>query len=384
MQGTRRRKLQEKQTKKSAKHASLDYVFLILVLTILTFGLVMLFSASYAYDYYHEGNSFYHISRQLVFAILGIVVMLVLSHIDYHIFIRFSLLIYAITLLCLVIVLFMRPMNGARRWIVVGPLTFQPSEIAKFAVAVMFARWIELYSDKMKTFRFGIVPFIVILLPIVGLMVIEPHLSGTILVLLMAMIMMIVGGANLKWFGVAAIAGCALIAVVVMIPGVIPYAMSRIQYWIDPFSDAQGKGFQTIQSLYAIGTGGLMGRGLGQSRQKHLYIPEPHNDFVFSIVCEELGFVGATLIIILFVLLVWRGYVIAMRAKDKFGAILAIGLTSQVGIQALLNIAVVTNTIPNTGISMPFFSSGGTSLVMLLAEMGIILSVSRSSTLEKE
>jgi len=237
--------------------------------------------------------------------------------------------------------------------------------------------------DRMKTFRHGILPFAGVLGVIVVLMMLEPHLSGTILILAIGSIMMIVGGANMKWFLAAAVAGIALLAVIVMIPGVIGYAASRLEYWIDPWSDPQGKGFQTIQSLYAIGSGGLMGLGIGNSRQKYLYLPEPQNDFIFSIVCEELGFVGAALIILLFALLVWRGFVIGMRCKDRFGSLVAVGLTAQVGIQAILNIMVVTNTIPNTGISLPFFSYGGTSLVMLLCQMGVVLAISRQTTLEK-
>lgn len=348
------------------------------------FGLVMLFSASYAYDMYHEGNSFYHIERQLIFAVLGVVAMIAISFIDYRLLIKFSLAIYAVTIILLIVVLFMPRMNGAKRWINLGFTTFQPSEIAKFAVVVMFARWIDLYYSKMETFKYGILPFAVILAPIILLMVLEPHLSGTVLILSISAIMMLIGGTKLKWFGIAALIIAGVLAIVVMIPGAIPYAMGRIEHWRNPFLDPLGEGYQTIQSLYAIGTGGLLGRGIGMSRQKHLYIPEPHNDFIFAIVCEELGFVGAVIIILLFVLLIWRGFVIAMRSRDKFGFMLAIGLVSQVGIQALFNIAVVTNTFPNTGISMPFFSSGGTSLVMLLAEMGVVLSVSRYSTLEKE
>jgi len=172
--------------------------------------------------------------------------------------------------------------------------------------------------------------------------------------------------------------------VIIITPGLVEYAMSRVQYWINPFSDMRGKGYQTIQSLYAIGSGGFFGLGFGMSRQKHLYIPEPQNDFIFAIVCEELGFIGAAIIIILFVLLVWRGLVIAVRCRDKFGSMLAVGLTAQVGLQTILNIAVVTNSIPNTGISLPFFSAGGTALMMLLFQMGIILSVSRNANLEKE
>ena len=208
---------------------------------------------------------------------------------------------------------------------------------------------------------------------VVLLMLLEPHLSGTILILSIGIIMMFVGGTDLKWFMIGGLLLAAAVVVIVLIPGVIPYAMSRIQHWRDPWIDPQGKGFQTIQSLYAIGSGGLMGVGIGNSRQKHLYLPEPQNDFIV-----------ATLIILVFVLLICRGYVIAMRCRDRFGSMLAIGLTTQVGVQTILNIAVVSNTIPNTGISLPFFSSGGTALVMLLAEMGVILSVSRQTNLEKE
>lgn len=386
MQKARRENRRNMRTSENIKsgRSGMDYVFLILVLVILMFGLVMLFSASYAYDMYHEGNSFYHIERQLIFAILGVTSMIAISFIDYKILIKLSLFIYAVTILLLIVVLFMPKWNGARRWINLGFTTFQPSEIAKFAVVVMFARWIDLYQKKMHTFQYGVLPFAAILAPIVLLMILEPHLSGTVLILSISAIMMLIGGTKLRWFGLAAGVAGVVLLIAIMIPGVIPYAMGRIEHWLNPFLDPQGEGYQTIQSLYAIGTGGLWGRGLGMSRQKHLYIPEPHNDFIFSIVCEELGFIGATIIILLFVLLIWRGFVIAMRSSDKFGAMLAIGLVSQVGTQAIYNIAVVTNTFPNTGISMPFFSSGGTSLVMLLAEMGVILSVSRYSTLEKE
>jgi cell division protein FtsW len=214
-------------------------------------------------------------------------------------------------------------------------------------------------------------------------MMAEPHLSGTLIILSIGAIMMIVGGTNLKWFGLAALAGVVVLGVVVMIPGVIQYAETRFANWLHPEEDPRVGGFQILQSLYAIGSGGLMGTGISQSRQKYLYLPEPQNDYIFSIVCEELGFVGATLIIILFALLVWRGFVIGMRCKDRFGSMVAIGLTAQVGLQTILNILVVTNTIPPTGIALPFFSYGGTALVMLLAEMGVILSISRQTTMEK-
>ena len=194
---------------------------------------------------------------------------------------------------------------------------------------------------------------------------------------------MLVGGTKLRWFAIGGGIIIAAIAGAIMIPGVVQYAMSRIEFWLHPENDPLGSGFQTLQSLYAIGSGGLLGLGLGNSRQKYMYLPESENDFIFAIVCEELGFVGAAIILILFALLIWRGFVIAMKARDKFGCLIAVGLTVQVGIQALLNVAVVTNTIPNTGISLPFFSYGGSSLLMLLAQMGVLLSISRSANIEK-
>ena len=367
-----------------AEKGGIDLTFMFLVLILLAIGLIMLFSASYASAYYETGNSFYYISRQLLFAIVGIIGMFVVANIDYHILHRFAFLIYIGTVFLLILVLFVHTREDTRRWIPLGFTTFQPSELAKFAVVLIFAHLISTNYDRMKDPKYGVWPFLALMGIVVLLMLLEPHLSGTILILSIGIIMMFVGGTDLKWFMIGGLLLAAAVVVIVLIPGVIPYAMSRIQHWRDPWIDPQGKGFQTIQSLYAIGSGGLMGVGIGNSRQKHLYLPEPQNDFIFSVVCEELGFIGATLIILVFVLLIWRGYVIAMRCRDRFGSMLAIGLTTQVGVQTILNIAVVSNTIPNTGISLPFFSSGGTALVMLLAEMGVILSVSRQTNLEKE
>ncbi|WP_312643020.1 putative lipid II flippase FtsW [Hydrogenoanaerobacterium sp.] len=382
----RARKMRESAVAKpKAAKGSIDITFLVLVLLLVTFGLIMLFSASYANAYYHNDDSFFYVKKQLVWVALGIVGLIAAALFDYRWFNKLAIPIFVFTLLLLVIVLFMPASNGARRWIwLPGGGSVQPSEIAKFAVVVVFAKLIMANQDRMKTFKYGIVPFVTILAMVAGLMILEPHLSGTILILSIGAIMMFIGGTDLKWFAVAIIGGVVVLGIVVMIPGVIEYAASRVEHWLNPFLDPRGKGYQTIQSLYAIASGGLMGLGLGNSRQKYLYIPEPQNDFIFAIVCEELGFVGAAIIIILFALLVWRGFVIAMKARDKFGSMLAVGLTVQVGLQALLNIAVVTNTIPNTGISLPFFSYGGTSLTMLLAQMGVVLSVSRRAALEKE
>ena len=234
----------------------------------------------------------------------------------------------------------------------------------------------------MKTFRFGVLFLGIVVGLVCVLVVLEPHLSATVLIFLIGLTMMVVGGMSLKWL----VGGAAFVAAaaVVVLSGVVSYAQDRITYWLDPWSAPVGEGYQTIQSLLSIGSGGLLGRGLGQSRQKYLWVPEPHNDFIFAIVCEELGLIGALIIIALFAFLMWRGFVISIKAPDKFGSMLALGLTFQVGIQMALNVLVVTNTIPNTGISLPFFSYGGTSLMLLLFEMGIILSISRcSKTKEK-
>jgi len=381
--GAPRRKKRVKS--KPAERGSMDLIFLILVLTLLGIGLIMLFSASYAYAYYYDGNSFHYITRQLAFAVVGVVALLVVSQIDYHILRRFALLLLGGTLFLLVLVLFYHTQATAKRWIpIVGTFTFQPSELAKFTIVVVVAHLISLNYDRMSDPRYGLWPFLSIMGIIALLMVLQPHLSGTILILSIGVVMMFIGGTNLKWFALGGLFLVGAVVVIIFIPDAVPYAMSRLEHWINPASDPTGAGYQTLQSLYAIGSGGLLGVGIGNSRQKHLYLPEPQNDFVFSVVCEELGFVGATIILLLFVLLVWRGFAIAMRCRDRFGSMLAVGLTTQVGVQTILNIAVVSNTIPNTGISLPFFSYGGTALCMLLAQMGVVLSVSRYSTVEKE
>ncbi len=381
--GAPRRKKRVKS--KPAERGSMDLIFLILVLTLLGIGLIMLFSASYAYAYYYDGNSFHYITRQLAFAVVGVVALLVVSQIDYHILRRFALLLLGGTLFLVVLVLFYHTQATAKRWIpIVGTFTFQPSELAKFTIVVVFAHLISLNYDRMSDPRYGLWPFLSIMGIIALLMVLQPHLSGTILILSIGVVMMFIGGTNLKWFALGGLFLVGAVVVIIFIPDAVPYAMSRLEHWINPASDPTGAGYQTLQSLYAIGSGGLLGVGIGNSRQKHLYLPEPQNDFVFSVVCEELGFVGATIILLLFVLLVWRGFAIAMRCRDRFGSMLAVGLTTQVGVQTILNIAVVSNTIPNTGISLPFFSYGGTALCMLLAQMGVVLSVSRYSTVEKE
>ena len=373
-----------KRRKSEYVSGKLDITFLSFVLILFTIGLVMLFSASYAYSYEYYGNSYKFITRQALFGAVGIVIMLAVSKIDYHFWRKFAWIAYAVTIIMLGVLLVLPPMvegMDVKRWIVIGPVNFQPSEVAKFAVILLFSSLIAANQKQMKSFRF--IVFLVFLLGLTcGLVVLEPHLSATVLIFAIGVVLLVVGGIPKRYIfaGAGAAAGLGVLAVVT---GFIGYGSDRIKYWLDPWADPTGLGFQTIQSLLAIGSGGILGRGIGQSRQKYLWVPEPHNDFIFSIVCEELGLIGAMVIILLFCLLAWRGFTIAMRSQDKFGSLLAIGLTFQVGLQAMLNIWVVTNTIPNTGISLPFFSYGGTSLVILLAEMGIVLSVSRGASIEK-
>ena len=362
-----------------------DVFFITILLALLCIGLVMLFSASFVYANNKFGDSYKFIKQQAIYAVVGLVLMYVISRIDYHVYKKFAWALYFAVVGILVILLILPPMISGvdyKRWLVIGPINFQPSEIAKFSIVLLFAYLMEKYEKKMKTLLFGFIFFVGLLGVVCALVVLEPHLSATILIFLLGAVMMFIGGVKLRYMFISAGVGVAVGATAIL-TGVVGYGSDRFKYWLDPWADSLGLGFQTIQSLLAIGSGGFLGRGLGQSRQKYLWVPEPHNDFIFAIVCEELGFVGAMLIILLFCMLVWRGFSIARRAKDKFGSMLAVGLTFQVGLQALLNILVVTNTIPNTGISLPFFSYGGTSIVILLCEMGIVLSVSRSARMAK-
>lgn len=364
------------------KSGSFDMFFLVILLILLCIGLVMVFSASFASAYLKENDSYFFIKKQLFWAVIGIAAMLVLSKVNYNVYRILAFPSYVVSLVLLFLVLVIGKGNyDEKRWLVIGGINFQPSELAKITVIMLLALYIAMNYNKMKTFYNGILLPGVIFGLAAALIVVEPHLSGAVLVTFVGFVLMIVGGANLKFF--AGLTGLAIAAMAYVITST-DYMTSRINIWLNPASDPRGKGFQTLQSLYAIGSGGLFGLGLGRSRQKYLYIPEPQNDFIFSIVCEELGFIGAMIIILLFVILIYRGYVIAWSAPDKFGSLLVVGIVTQIAIQTLLNIAVVTNSMPVTGISLPFFSYGGTSLTILLAEMGIVLSVSRYSRLAKE
>lgn len=407
----------KKPPQKTAKKRSdfwavgkLDVPFLLLVITILTIGLVMLFSASYTYAYYNEGgDSAYFFKRQLAFAVAGVVAMFFVSKVRYDYFKLFAIPAILFSWFLLVIVLFLPPVKpGFHRWINLGLFTFQPSEIAKLAI-ILFCAWHmdknhkriigkrenpSKFSKTVKELSNGKIVvydsfamlclYGVVIVLTAGLVYLENHLSGTILILAIGVVMLFLGEVKQHWFILIGILAVVAVVFFIFNPEILEkYAGERITAWLDKTYEPRGARWQTNNSLYAIGSGGLFGTGLGNSKQKHLYVSEPQNDFIFAIVCEELGFLRAVGIILLYVLLVARGVKIGLRAKDRFGALLAMGIVFQVGLQTALNIAVVTDALPNTGISLPFFSYGGTSLMMLLFEMGVVLSVSRYSRLEK-
>ena len=363
------------------RKAGFDTPFFLLVLLLLTMGVVMVLSASFPRAYYDPGNitggnAAYYFVRQLLFALLGTGAMLLASKVPMGFYRRYSFhfLAFAVVLLMLVPLVGVK-VNGSRRWLGVGGLTLQPSELAKLAVILSFSVLIGKMRGRMRTFRYGILPFAAILCVIVGLLVLEPHFSASIIIIAIGGVMLFLGGVRLGWFiGAAAAAGGALAVLLAF----FPYASSRITTWRDPFSSSSDEGYQIVQSLYSIGSGGLSGLGLGGSRQKFLYLPEEHNDFIFAVVCEELGFIGAALILVLFALLILRGYWIALHCRDRYDFLVCAGISTLLAIQVFLNVAVVTNLVPCTGISLPFFSYGGTALLIQLGEMGIILSASRT------
>lgn len=370
---------------------SIDIPFLAITIALLTIGLIMLFSASYPYAYYKNNHdSYYYFTRQFVFAVVGLVAMAVMSKINYKWLRVVSVPLLAVTILLLIIVLFYHTdVGGAgdssfKRWIPIGSFTLQPSDIAKFTIILTMATYISNYYGKMRTFKYGICFPLGIIAVFCGLIYLEHHMSCTILMFLIGATLMFVGGSDWKLFAFGAAVLALVIFMVVTFPELLEsYAGDRIRAWLDKDFSPTDLRWQTNNSLYAIGSGGLFGVGLGNSKQKYLYVSEPQNDFIFSIVCEELGFVGAAVIIILFAALVIRGFVIASRCHDKFGALIVIGIVAQIGIQVILNIMVVTDTIPNTGIALPFFSYGGTAMMMLLFEVGVVLSISRKSSQKK-
>ncbi len=359
------------------KKKQVDFYFLITVFTLLALGLIMVMSASSESARnapYTGGDAYYFFKRQLLWAIISVVAMFVVSKIDYHIFVDKAVLLFGGVLVLLVIVLLVgATANGGQRWIRVGPVQFQPSEFAKVGIILYLAKTIS-KNKNIESFKRGLFPNLIVVGVTAALLIVQPHLSATVLIVCTSIIILFVGGVNWKHLVAMGVPVAAIGSVLVMS---FPHARKRIFSFLDPFADPLGDGYQVIQSLYAIGSGGLFGVGLGQSRQKFLYIPEPHNDFIFAIWCEEFGFVGALILISIFVCLLYRGIKIAMNAKDKEGALVATGITSLIALQVIMNIAVVTAAMPVTGIPLPFFSYGGTALLVTMSCMGIMLNISK-------
>ncbi len=392
---------------------SMDLPFFLLLLLVLAIGLVMLLSSSYFYAFYNtSGNdSLHYFKRQLFFAITGLFIMYVVSKLDYKYLRVVGVLGMAGSLFLLGIVLIIPTDDGIKRWIDLGFFQFQPSEVAKFVLILFLANGLDkdykkLTSSKLSKESFakqiyemsgnkilisqGTTTLFYYLFIVVGVAVLvlaESHLSGTILIAGIGVIMLWLGEGKAKWFSIGAVIFVVAVIIVVKeydnIPLLRDYMAERIKAWLDKDYEPTGARWQTNQSLYAIGSGGFFGSGLGNSKEKYLYVSEPQNDFIFAIVCEELGFVGAAAILLLYGALIVRGIIIGMHAKDRFGSLVAFGMVFQLGLQVALNVAVVTDTVPNTGIGLPFFSYGGSSMWLCLAEMGAVLSVSRQANMPK-
>ncbi len=437
-----RRKASPKRKVIFQKISGVDRPFLITVILLLCIGTVMVFSASYPYAREYYNDSYKFAKQQLVWAGLGLFVMTVVAKLlSYHVIRRFSKVVLGVGLLLLVAVLVAGSgAKGAVRWLQIGPITIQPSEIMKFAIVLFFADYADKYAEKIKMkddfrfvwkrfaaaiflilcgaaavvllenralgvifalvflgcgvtvalpinikknlpgFYYGVLPYIVLLCVCAVLLGLQPHISGLVIVAGIVFAMMFIGGTHLYYILAGGGAALAAIGVLALTMG---HSSARLKVWANPFDYIQEGGWQPVQSLYAIGSGGFWGVGFGNSRQKHLYLPEPQNDYIFSIFCEEMGFIGALFVICVFAFFIYRGIVIGLRAPDRFSSMLVLGIIMHVGLQVILNIAVVTNSLPSTGISLPFFSYGGTSLLILMAEMGVVLSVSRVSAVEK-
>ncbi len=370
------------------KAPAFDFTFALTVVFLALFGTLMVFSAGRAYAYARYDDGAYFIKRQFIWLLLGLITMLAASHIKPRFYESITPIIYVVTLILLLLVLVIGFVgNGAKRWISIGPLTIQPSEIAKIAIILILAKYFSDYKEKALEkknkrliFIYGTVfPIMLMLIPII-LVMLQKHLSCIIILGLLGLLMIVGSGANLRYISMCCITGATGVTALALFTD---YTKERITVWQNPEAYKLTGGWQTLQGLMAIGSGGLFGVGYGNSVMKHCYVSEPANDMIFAILCEELGFVGAAATILIFIFLIFRGYVIATKASDVFSRLTAFGISTKMAIQVLLNIAVVTNTIPNTGISLPFFSYGGSSLIMIFFEMGLLLSISRFSKITK-
>lgn len=370
-----------KKTKKAISFANnpVDFTFVVIMLLLLAIGLVMVLSASSPTALSESGKSYKYFERQLVFAILGLIAMVIISKIDYRLYQKYAKHLYILSIILLAAVLAIgKEVNGATRWIVVtDTLRFQPSELVKFFMIVFYAAILTKNRNQLYKYWKGIVYHILFLAPIAALLLLEPHFSSTMVIVAIVCVMMIMGGCKfLQFFTTGLVLG---IPAIIFLVTKASYRLTRVVTFLDPWQNPTDEGWQVIQSLYAIGSGGLFGAGLGESKQKYLYLPEPQNDFIFSVMAEELGFIGCIVVIVLFALLIWRGIIIAMKAPDMFSSLVAVGITSLIAIQVIINIAVVTSSMPATGMPLPFFSYGGTALFILLCEIGVLLNISRAS-----
>ena len=364
-----------------------DFILCITVLVLLAMGIIMILSASAPSALSTTGNSYTYVKKQFAFAIVGIVLMFIISKIDYRFYKKYYWPVYFVSWIILLLVLVPGlgvSVKGATRWVNLGFTQFQPSELTKIGMIIFYAGYLSDHKSEVADFWKGFVkPLCFIVPPIAILFLVQNHLSVSLIIGIITLTMMLMSGCRLIHFANAGLVGFAgLMGVfgVMQIKGKGGFRLDRIATYFNPWADAQGTGYQMVQSLYAIGSGGFFGVGLGESKQKYLYIPEPHNDFIFAILAEELGFIGCCFVIALFAIFIWRGILIAMKAPDMFGSLMAIGITTLIGAQAIINIAVVTASIPTTGMALPFFSYGGTALLILLCNVGILLNISRAGS----
>ncbi|WP_304943247.1 FtsW/RodA/SpoVE family cell cycle protein [Vallitalea guaymasensis] len=381
--------LHEKTIKRHRKKRSLlkkkknqtDFTLVAIVVILIVFGIIMIYSSSYYYSIDMYNDSTHYLKKQIVWGVLGIVVMMIVSRIDFHIFNRFALLIYIMSLGFLVLVLLVgKEIKGAKRWLIIGPVNFQPSEFAKLMIIIVIAYVASKMVSHLDKYR--LMMFILFIIGIPTALVGATNMSTAIVVFAIGVAILFVAVPKVyKLMLITALPGAAGAVLGIILAG---YRADRVKIWLEgPWTDPLGKGYQTIQSLYAIGTGGLFGTGLGQSMQKRGFIPEAHNDIIFSIVCEELGLFGALALIILFILLIWRCMVIASNCSDLNSLLIVVGVMAQIGLQVIINIAVVTNSIPATGMPLPFISYGGSSLLFLMVEIGMVLGIARRSKISK-
>ena len=365
----------KKQIKRGMK-TEFDSVVFYTTMTLVFIGIVMVFSASYIQAAFKHHDAFYFLKRNVIYAVLGFIGMMIMSRVEYTFWKKNAtkIGIIAVVLLVLVLTPLGKEANGARRWLGVGGATIQPAEIAKFACILITAKLIEKRYDNIKSLTKGVLPLLIVPGTFFILIMGQPNMSTAGTIILVVFVMLFVAGMNMKFvytmiaLGIAAFAGLVLSA---------PYRLDRVTSFLDPFKDPLGSGYQVIQSLYAIGSGGLFGLGLGKSKQKYFYIPEPQNDFIFAIIGEELGLIGCIVVMMLFLILVYRCIRIALKCSDIFSCMVVIGIGAQIGIQAALNIAVATSSMPATGVALPFISMGGTSLTILMGAVGIVLNISK-------